>query len=212
VPNKFDDVAVRVATKEDVPDLVSVLDRAFTDDDPFGEYMFPDETQRRRLQPRLTRAMIRHQYLPSGGALVAIADGRIVGGALWQTPSYRFGPLRYLASIPEFVWAMGSGGPRALAMDSTIAGLAKGLPHFFGVSLGVDPEHQRGGVGEAVLTYAIAEIERVGAPLLGLCKDGNVAYYRARGAQRIGRIRIGRRGPEVNVIMWLPSSLAEIAE
>ncbi|MET7768778.1 GNAT family N-acetyltransferase [Nocardia sp. NPDC005366] len=201
-----------MATKEDIPRLVSVLDRAFEVDDPFGEYMFPDEAKRRRHQPRLTRAMIRHQYLPSGCALVASAGGQIVGGALWQTPAYRFGPLRYLASIPEFVWAMGSGGPRALAMDATIAGLAKGLPHFFGVTLGVDPDHQHSGVGRALLAYGIAELERAGAPMLALCKDGNVAYYQAGGAQRIGRIRLGRRGPEVNVVMWLPSSLARIAE
>ncbi|MET8777031.1 GNAT family N-acetyltransferase [Nocardia sp. NPDC004654] len=209
MPQTFDDVVVRTATKQDVPELVSVLDRAFDADDPFGEYMFPDLAQRRRNQPRLTRAMIRHQYLPAGGALVATSAGRIVGGGLWQTPDYRFGPLRYLASIPEFVWAMGSGGPRALAMDATISNLAKGLPHFFGVTLGVDPAHQRGGVGRAVLAYAIAEIERVGAPMFGVCKDGNVAYYRALGALRVGRVRIGRTGPLVNVMMWLPSSLAE---
>lgn len=212
MPKSFGDVIVRTAVKSDVPALVSVLSHAFDTDDPFGEYMFPDPAQRRRQQSRLNKAMIRHQYLPNNGALVATVDGRIVGGALLQTPDYRFGPLRYIASIPEFVWAMGSAGPRVLAMDAAIGKLAAGLPHFFGVTLGVDPEYQSRGVGRALLAWAFGEIERAGAPLLGVCKDGNVAYYEAVGGQRVGRIRLGRRGPEVNVVMWVPRSLRATSE
>ncbi|WP_157171896.1 GNAT family N-acetyltransferase [Nocardia higoensis] len=200
-------IVVRSAVKTDVPQIVSVLDQAFGSDDPFGEYMFPDPVRRPRHQHRLHRAMLRHQYLPNDGALVATVGGRVVGAGLWQKPGHRFGPLRYLAAVPEFAWAMGSAGPRVLRMDATMSGIARGLPHFFGVSLAVAPDRQRSGVGRALLAYVMAELERAQAPMFGLCKDGNAAYYETGGALRVGRVRIGRGGPEVNVMMWLPRSL-----
>ncbi|HLS79159.1 MAG TPA: GNAT family N-acetyltransferase [Nocardia sp.] len=192
--------------------MISVLDRAYRSDDPFGEYMFPDPARRPRHQHRLHRAMLRHQYLPNDAALVATVEGRVAGVGLWQTPGFRFGPLRYLAAIPEFAWAMGAAGPRVLRMDATMSTVAKGLPHYFGVSLAVDPDRQRSGVGRALLTHVMAELERTSTPMFGLCKDGNVAYYEAGGALRVGRVRLGRRGPEVNVMMWLPRSLRASGE
>ncbi|MFF2549563.1 GNAT family N-acetyltransferase [Nocardia sp. NPDC058058] len=207
MPKTLQHIAIRPATKRDIPAMTAVLDRAFSVDDPFGEYMFPDPAKRARSQPRLTRAMIRHQYLPAGGAHVATVDGRIVGAMLWQPSNYRFGALRYLASIPEFVWAMGSDGPRVLSMDSTIAKIAPGLPHYFGVTLGVDPWFQNTGVGKALSLFCLTEVEQAAVPLLGLCKDDNIGFYSAFGGLRLGRIRLGRSGPEVNIMMWLPSSL-----
>lgn len=206
------EIVVRSATKADVPDMVSILDRAFGSADPFGEYMFPDPARRPRHQHRLHRAMLRHQYLPNDGALVATVDGRVAGAGLWRTPGHRFGPLRYLAAVPEFAWAMGSAGPRVLGMDATMSAIATGLPHFFGVSLAVAPEQQRTGVGRALLAHVMGELERAQAPMFGLCKDGNVVYYETGGALRVGRVRLGRAGPEVNVMMWLPRSLRASGE
>ncbi|MBF6353856.1 GNAT family N-acetyltransferase [Nocardia higoensis] len=206
------EIVVRAAVKADVPEMVSILDRAFGSDDPFGEYMFPDPARRPRHQHRLHRAMLRHQYLPNDGALVATVEGRVAGVGLWQKPDHRFGPLRYLAAVPEFAWAMGSAGPRVLRMDATMSAIASGLPHFFGVSLAVAPDRQRGGVGRALLAHVMGELERAQAPMFGLCKDGNVAYYEAGGALRVGRVRLGRGGPEVNVMMWLPRSLRASGE
>lgn len=203
---------IRNAMKTDVPEMISVLDRAFGSDDPFGEYMFPDPARRPRHQHRLHRAMLRHQYLPNDGALVATVDGRVVGAGLWQKPGYRFGPLRYLAAVPEFAWAMGSAGPRVLRMDATMSGIAGGLPHYFGVSLAVAPDQQRSGIGRALLAHVTAELERTRTPMFGLCKDGNVAYYEAGGALRVGRVLLGRGGPRVNVMMWLPRSLRASGE
>ncbi|MEV6275312.1 GNAT family N-acetyltransferase [Nocardia sp. NPDC051832] len=198
---------VRAATKADIPGMTAVLDRAFGVDDPFGEYWFPNPERRKRAQPRLYRAMIRHQYLPAGGAQVAVVDGQVAGAMLWQPPGYRFGPLRYLASIPEFTWAMGSAGPRVLSTDSALAKLAPGLPHYLGITLGVDPGFQGAGVGKALSLFILGEVERACVPLLGLCKDGNLGFYADFGGQRLGKIRIGRSGPAVNVMMWLPTSL-----
>ncbi|MEV0251248.1 GNAT family N-acetyltransferase [Nocardia sp. NPDC050712] len=202
-------VVVRAATKADIPGMTTALDQAFGADDPFGEYWFPNPERRKRSQPRLYRAMIRHQFVPLGGAHVATIDGQVAGALLWQPPGYRFGPLRYLASIPEFTWAMGSAGARVLATDGTLAELAPGLPHFLGITLGVDPRFQGSGVGKALSLFVLGQVEAARVPLLGLCKDGNVGFYTAFGGLRLGKVRIGRSGPEVNVMMWLPSSLRE---
>ncbi|WP_194819701.1 GNAT family N-acetyltransferase [Nocardia sp. XZ_19_385] len=189
--------------------MTVALDQAFGADDPFGEYWFPNPERRKRAQPRLYRAMIRHQYLPLGGAQVAVVGGQVAGALLWQPPGYRVGLLRYLGSIPEFTWAMGSAGPRVLSTEAALAKLAPGLPHFLGITLGVDPRFQGSGVGKALSLFILGEVERARVPLLGLCKDGNLGFYAAFGGQRLGKVRIGRSGPEVNVMMWLPSSLRD---
>ncbi|WP_330181527.1 GNAT family N-acetyltransferase [Nocardia sp. NBC_01503] len=207
MPKTLQNIAVRPATKRDIPAMTAVLDRAFSANDPFGAYMFPNPSQRARSRPRLTRAMIRHLFLPAGGAHVATSDGRVVGVVLWQPSDRRFGLLRDLASIPEFLRAMGFDGPRVLSMYATIAGLAPGLPHYFGVTLGVDPEFQHIGVGKALSLFCLTEVEQAAVPLLCLCEDDSMGFYSAFGSQRLGHIRLGRTGPEVNVMMWLPSSL-----
>lgn len=208
MPKTLQHIAIRPAVKSDIDAMTEVLDRAFSKDDPFGEYFFPDPAKRAKAQPRLTRAMIRHQYLPApGAAYVATFDDRVVGAMLWQPAGYKFGPLRYIASVPEFMWAMGSGGPRVLSVDNAIARIGKGLPHFFGVTLGVDPEAQSTGVGAALMRFALSEIDKAAIPALCLCKEGNVGYYEAAGAHRVGRVRLGRSGPEVSIMMLLPPSL-----
>ncbi|MFI6871646.1 GNAT family N-acetyltransferase [Nocardia sp. NPDC050406] len=206
-PRAVPRVRVRPANKRDIPAMVELIDGAFRTDDPFGEWMFPDDGRRERGQPRMYRAMIRHQYLPADGAAVALLDDRVVGALLWQPTDYRVGVLRYLASLPEFVWAVRSDGPRAMAMDAAIAKLAPGLPHYFGTTLAVAPDTQNRGVGKALIAHLLAQVESAQVPLLYFCKDANVDYYRAFGAQTLGKVHLDRRGPRVNVMMWLPRGL-----
>ncbi|WP_054811956.1 GNAT family N-acetyltransferase [Nocardia arizonensis] len=190
-------------------DIVKVLAQAFATDDPIEEYVFPSIEERRRRTPGMLRAMIRHRFLPVGGASVALLDDRVVGAALYYPPVRRT-PLRHRAVAgPQLLWAMGPASTRrGVAVDTAMAQVAPVRPHTFLVYLGCLPRMRRRGVGRA-LWGALAEAsDAADASLGGICKDGNVAYYRALGCDLVERVRIGSDGPQMNFVLRPPASVA----
>src|SRR5262249_58309422 len=78
-------IGVRSATEADIPAMAALTGETFQDGDAVGEFMFPNEKQRRIRQPRMFAAMMKHRYVPEGGADVAVTDDDdIVGVALWS--------------------------------------------------------------------------------------------------------------------------------
>ncbi|WP_245649721.1 GNAT family N-acetyltransferase [Nocardia shimofusensis] len=199
-----DRTIVRRATEADIEDIVRVLARAFETDDPIEEYVFPSPSQRRRRTPGMLRIMVRHRFLPVGGAFVAVAEGRVVGAALWQPPGTRTSLWREVVSGPQLLWAMGAATVRGMAVDAAMAEVAPSQLHLFLVYLGCEPGLQRRGVGRALWAALAADADARGAGLGGICKDGNVAYYRALGCEFVERVRIGRDGPEMNFVLRPP--------
>ncbi|MFC9968886.1 GNAT family N-acetyltransferase [Nocardia ignorata] len=198
---------VRPATRADIDSMVEVLAAAFAHDDPIDEYVFPDETVRYRRAPRMLRAMIRHRFLPAGGAEVAVLDGRVVGVLLWYPQGYRPGGLRELIAGPELLVAMGSAVRRGIEVDAAMDRAAPPEPHFFHVYLGADPSLQRSGVGRALYASFTDKADRQGASICGICKDANVGYYEALGNERAGSVRLGASGPELNIMIRRPRPL-----
>lgn len=197
---------VRRATERDIEDIVRVLAQAFETDDPIEEYLFPSQRQRRRRTPGMLRIMVRHRFLPVGGALVATMGARVVGAALWQPPGTRTSLWRQVISGPQLLWAMGAATTRGLAVDAAMAEVAPARPHSFLVYLGCEPGLQRRGVGRALWAALAEDADARGAGLGGICKDGNLAYYRALGCAVAERVRIGRDGPELNFILRPPAT------
>lgn len=197
---------VRRATEGDIEDIVRVLARAFETDDPIEEYVFPDPGQRARRTPGMLRAMVRHRFLPVDGAFVATVDDRVVGAALWQPPATRTAWWHAAVSGPQLLWSMRSATVRGMAVDAAMAKVAPAEPHLFLVYLGCEPGLQRRGVGRALWAALAEDADARGAGLGGICKDGNVAYYRALGCALVDRVRIGRDGPEMNFVLRPPAS------
>ncbi|WP_245545911.1 GNAT family N-acetyltransferase [Nocardia higoensis] len=197
---------VRRATEGDIDDIVRVLAQAFETDDPIEEYVFPAPEQRLRRTPGMLRIMVRHRFLPVGGASVATIDDRVVGAALWQPPGTRTSWWREAVSGPQLLWAMGAATARGMAVDAAMAKVAPAQPHLFLVYLGCEPGLQRRGVGRALWAALAADADARGAGLGGICKDGNVAYYRALGCEFVERVRIGRDGPEMNFVLRPPAT------
>ncbi|WP_324188160.1 GNAT family N-acetyltransferase [Nocardia higoensis] len=195
---------VRRATEADIEDIVRVLAQAFDSDDPIEEYVFPSPAQRRRRTPEMLRIMLRHRFLPVDGASVAVAGDRVVGAALWQPPGTRTSLWREVVSGPQLLWAMGAATVRGMAVDAAMARVAPSRPHLFLIYLGCEPGLQRRGVGRALWAALAADADARGAGLGGICKDGNVAYYRALGCEFVERVRIGRDGPEMNFVLRPP--------
>ncbi|MBL1078253.1 GNAT family N-acetyltransferase [Nocardia sp. 2] len=186
--------------------IVKVVADAFATDDPIEEYVFPDPEIRHRRSRDMLRIMIRHRFLPSGGAAVADLDGKVAGALLWYPAGYRRTLWREAISGPQLLWAM---GPRAtvrgLAIDAANAEVAPREPHHFLVYLGTDPSLQRtAGVGRALVRWVLAQGSAQQAPVCGICKDANVPYYAAFGFEVQRTVRIGRDGPEMNFTLAQP--------
>jgi GNAT superfamily N-acetyltransferase len=206
---RLDDLAVRPARQDDLSSMSRVLERAFAVDDPFGEFIFRRESSRRTRTGRMMTALIRHRFLPCGGAEVATSGGDVVGALLWYPVGYRPGGWREILAGPEFGWAMGPGVPGGMAVDAANRRVSPGVPHLFGIYLGCEPDLQRAGIGRALFGSFTAKAEAAQVPAYWLCKDSNLGYYRSGGSMRIGGIRLGRRGPEVNVMTWFPSGVTD---
>ncbi|MBC7299683.1 MAG: GNAT family N-acetyltransferase [Nocardia sp.] len=198
---------VRPATRADIDSMVRVLAAAFAHDDPVDEYVFPDEAVRRRRAPRMVRAMIRHRFLPAGGAEVAVLGDRVVGVLLWYPQGYRPGGLRDMLAGPEFLAAMGPAVRRGSEVDAAMDRAAPVEPHLFHVYLGADPALQRSGIGRAMYASFTNRADREGAAICGICKDANVGYYRALGNERVGAVRLGASGPELNIMVRRPQPI-----
>ncbi|WP_459963583.1 SDR family NAD(P)-dependent oxidoreductase [Nocardia sp. IFM 10818] len=192
---------VRRATEADIEDIVRVVARAFDEDDPIEEYVFPDPAVRRRRAPDMIRIMIKYRFLPVNGAAVATVNGEIVAALLWYPPHYRNSLLREAISGPLLLKAMGPATPRGMDVDAAIARVTPPQPHTTLVYLACAPEWQRAGVGMTLAAWAIAEADEQGASVGGICKDENIPFYEAFGGKFVTKIRLGRTGPEVNYVL-----------
>jgi len=186
-----------------MPDGVRELERALYPEaahiiteallyDPGWLAVGPDrEAHRRRVALRYHRAAlgIIHRYgRPVYGAF---REGRLVGLAAtfaagrYPPPAWTF--VRY---VPAFLAA----GPGPMVRGLRFTAIQdRGHPkdeHVFLWFLAVDPEHQRGGVGRALLGRVFEEAE---APVyLDTSNPANVPYYASAGFEEIGRSPLPR--------------------
>lgn len=192
-------VDIRLATPADIAEMSAMMARAFQDDDPVSRYFFPDDSRRPILQRRMMAALIRHRYLPIGGADVAIIDGRIVGVSLWHPhdapPTSRW---RALVSGPHLLWAMRRGVRAGIDMDRMLAAGAPDDDAVLWVYLGVEPTLHRSGVGAALSRAFFERIDREGRTSYGICKDGNIPFWTAMGFVPTETATIGPSGPLVH--------------
>lgn len=182
-------------TKEIEPGEYNEAARIVTDallDDPGWRAVGPDRTgHRRRVALRYHRAAIGvvHRYgRPIYGAY---RDGALVGVAVtfaagrYPPPAWTF--LKY---VPGFLLA----GPGPVVRGLRTSGVQdRGHPqeeHVFLWFLAVDPPHQRGGVGRALLERVFADAE---APVfLDTANPANVPYYAGFGFEEVGRAPLPR--------------------
>lgn len=191
-------VDIRPATGADIAEMSALMARAFQDDDPVSRYFFPDDRRRPTMQRRMMSALIRHRYLPAGGAEVAISDGRIVGVSLWHPHDDPPNPWwRTVISGPHLLWAMRRGVRAGVEMDRMLAAGAPDEDAVLWVYLGVEPSLHRSGVGAALSRAFFERMDRQGRATFGICKEGNVPFWSAMGFVDVGTATIGQTGPRV---------------
>lgn len=199
-------VDIRLATTHDIPEMSAMMARAFQSDDPVSGYFFPNDERRPKMQQRMMSALIRHRYLPIGGADVALLDGKIVGVSLWHPHGAKAGPWwRNLVAGPHLLWAMRRGVRAGIQMDRMLDRGAPDDDAVLWVYLGVEPSLHRSGVGAALSRKIFDRVDSQGRTTFGICKEGNIPFWSAMGFTSAGTATIGPRGPLVHRMNRLPA-------
>jgi L-amino acid N-acyltransferase YncA len=189
---------VRSATEADIPAMAAIMGETFQNGDAVGEYMFPDENQRRIRQPRMFAALMRYRYVPEGGADVAVSDdGDIVGVVLWTKSWTKHSLLRTFKENLALLAAMRS---RVVAGLSVEAAIARGKPkgrHIYTMYLGVAKAWHGYGVAHALVgpVQDCADAEAVA--MYGNCQKKLLSFYAEAFPQGVvtGATTLGRGGP-----------------
>jgi ribosomal protein S18 acetylase RimI-like enzyme len=178
-----------------------VLVRSFAAD-PGLLFVLPDINERNRLNATLARAMLRF-VLRCGSPLVTSETVR--GVALWFPPDAA--PPTHvdlletgMADLPTLI------GKEPMARFKLLIGQLDTFhpeyapePHWYLAMLGVDPEWQRQGIGEALMRPVLKSADRIGNPCyLESPTMANTRYYQRRGFRVVGEIDI----PDSEVHVW----------
>lgn len=190
---------VRVRHAADARHVSAVLARAFQHDH-LMRYAVPDARERACVLPRLIGLTVRYGcrygevYATPGyeGAAVWLPPGRttltlwrmLVAGALMMPLSVRWSILRRLGASESVA--------RALHTRC-----APG-PHWYLVQIGVEPAHQRQGIGSRLLRSQLARLDAAGFPCyLETENEANLAFYQRHGFHVAAEESIASDGPHI---------------
>ena len=185
---------------EITPELVRGAAQAVADgffDNEIWVWMLRRDRQRRRLLPRHYRAMIRHVYVPRGGAWTTEDTA---GAALWFPPGTlemsrreRFAEL--ISLLPGAIDCF----PRASRWEELISKHHPREPHWYLQTLAVEPASQRRGIGTALIEPGLerADADGVGSYLETQRRD-NIPYYERFGFELTDEISLHDSPP-----LWL---------
>jgi ribosomal protein S18 acetylase RimI-like enzyme len=181
--------------------LVEVLARAF-DDDPVPRWLFRGERRRRRALRVFFRIQLRRVYLERGE--VWTTEDRS-GAALWAPPDGSRPGLRellHLLPVVPYLVGLGSDAPDAARLLAAVDNARPRERHWYLATLGTDPDHQRSGVGSALVEAVLARVDAEGLPTyLESSKESNLAFYGRHGFEVTGQVRAPGAGPTLWT-MW----------
>jgi ribosomal protein S18 acetylase RimI-like enzyme len=185
---------VRLATVTDAPGLAEVLADAFVDD-PLSQWLFgPDDGLRERLR-RSFEGILRRVYIAKDHTYTT---DDLAGGALWAPPGkWKLSVVQQLRLTPLMLRIIPSGRLRNSArLNGLIERAHPSEAHWHLSVLGVDPDHQRTGVGGALIRPVLerADGERV-LCYLETSKAENIPYYERHGFEVTTELDMPPGGP-----------------
>lgn len=184
-PDRFDEASV-------------VLADAYLDD-PGWVAVGPDNPPRRHAYTRRVCRGALSVVDRWGGRIWCVQrEGRVAGvltscdPGQWPPPQLRATARQALGPTlagPAVLW-------RSLAADNAMHRHHPREPHFFVWMLAVSPQHQRTGVGRALLQTALQRADEFGVETyLETAKPENLPYYSSFGFREIGETRLPRNAP-----------------
>jgi ribosomal protein S18 acetylase RimI-like enzyme len=182
---------------------VAVLARAFQDN-PLNRAVIRGSAEtRRRANAHTMRALL--AIAESHGVVLVARRGQALGGALVAAPPHAFPfPAPGLWTRLRVVLGIGLGvATRWAAVFEHLEARHPVVPHWYLGVLGVDPEHQRTGLGCALIERWLERVDADGEiAYLETDRRENVAFY-----QRAG-FEVGAETLALDVPVWLMSRLA----
>jgi ribosomal protein S18 acetylase RimI-like enzyme len=168
-------------------------------DDPGWVAVGPDHRERRHAYTRrICRGALRVVDRWGGRIWCAMRDDAVAGvlttcdPGQWPPPQLRATAVQALGPAlagPRVLW-------RSLAADAAMHKHHPEDPHFYVWMLGVSPQHQRTGVGRALLSTALARAEEFGLPAyLETANPENLPYYASFGFREVGEATLPRDAP-----------------
>lgn len=154
--------------------------------DPMARWTWPSAHQYLEAMPRMIRAFAGEAF--SLGTAWATDD--YGAAALWLPPGAHSDEDGLTAVVESTV------EPSRLAESGPIfeqmAAYHPEEPHWYLPLIGADPAHQGQGLGEALMTHALARVDRDHAPAyLESSNPRNIPLYQRHGFEILGEIRNG---------------------
>jgi ribosomal protein S18 acetylase RimI-like enzyme len=154
--------------------------------DPAARWMYPGPHQFRLFFPRFIRALAGKAFIH--GCAQALAGWR--GAALWLPPGVTSDEEALQALFAESVAPAQQGALMALLEQMGAAHPAE--PHWYLPLIGVDPRHQRQGLGSALLDSMLEALDQHRAlAYLEATSDENVPLYERHGFRVRRELRAG---------------------
>ena len=173
-------------------EAIAASSRAFWPDPLFG-WFARDEVHEHRVLPIFLGALLR-DALVDGEVWAATERGRVLGSASWLPPGAIPRPfareLRIYAACARALLSCRNRRTGLRLLDA-VERAHPTEPHWHLALLGVDPGHQRRGLGSALLRPVLDRCDRdLDAAYLETQKPDNLVYYERFGFRVIDEIRV----------------------
>lgn len=178
-------VETRTARPDEMPRVISCIVAAFIAD-PFARYVWPSLHEYLHSSPRFIREF-------AGGSLEhgsAYVSADFSGAALWLPPGVHADAVAVEKVVRETTQ------PEHLDdVLFTLQRMEESHPHethWYLPTIGVEPNAQRRGLGEALMRHALARCDKEGLPAyLESTNPRNISLYERHGFKAVGQIRVG---------------------
>lgn len=176
---------VRAISPDDENRAIDTVILAFAGD-PMTRWVWPEAHRYMMVMSKVVRAFGGAAFV-HGGAFYS--DG-YVGTALWLRPGVHPDEER----LVELMESTASPGAQE-AVVAVFEQMAKYHPeeaHWYLPLIGVDPAHQGKGHGDALMRYALEQIDREKIlAYLEASSPRNIPFYRRHGFEELGEIQVG---------------------
>jgi ribosomal protein S18 acetylase RimI-like enzyme len=185
---------IRKATLMDADRLVVSLVQAF-DDDPIINWFLRQDDKRALGFDCMFRTCLCSLSLPHGEVFTT---NECTGGALWFPPyTWKTGVVKELFMLPKLTrMASFRGLKRILNLFDAMEKAHPNNRHYYLQVLGVAPEHQGKGIGNAMIQPILERCDREGCgAYLENSKESNNVFYQKRGFVITGEIHASSKAP-----------------